>query len=411
MRNWQLRSLSSILVQTTTIATAAPTLVALGFYLTLVGTFGVTMMRRKSRRFTLDRAPRVSVLKPLAGEDDDLMANLESFATLDYPSFELLFGVASDSDPAIPIAQAFMRNHPEIDARIYLTDPDAAVNPKVAQLVSLDRHATGAVVVVSDSNVRVSHTYLSSLVSELSKPGTGLVTSVFAGTGERTLGAALENLQLGAWVAPGIVSSTIFCKRPLSIGKSMAMWRRDLVQIGGFHVVAGVLAEDHLLGEAFSDAGYDVRVSFDSVENRNIASSVQRTVDRHTRWAKMRRATVPLPFTFELLLTPLIVATIVAVIAQTALACEIALGVALLQTICANLCVRIARGRWLAWYYAPLEILRSGVTMLCWTRACVSRRISWRGHPFVLGKSSFIEPAPPSSWSRIRAAVQSAVGM
>jgi hypothetical protein len=43
----------------------------------------------------VDRAPRVTLFKPLAGRDDDLDANLESFARIDYPSFEILFGVAS----------------------------------------------------------------------------------------------------------------------------------------------------------------------------------------------------------------------------------------------------------------------------------------------------------------------------
>jgi ceramide glucosyltransferase len=357
----------------------------------------------------LDRAPRVSILKPLAGDDDELYVNLESFAAIDYPCFEIIFGVASDRDSAIPIVQAFMRNHPHIEARLIRTDPDAAINPKVAQLVALDGRATGEIVVISDSNVRVPTTYLWSLVRELSHPGTGLVSSIFAGSGEKTLGAALENLQLGTWVAPGIVASTYWLKRPLSIGKSMAFWRRDLVQMGGFHVVANVLAEDDLLGRHFHDAGYGIRVSFDIVENRNVNSSVKRTLERHSRWAKMRRALAPGAYSVELMLTPTIVSSLVVLITGSKLAMIAALATAALQTVCALLCVRLLRGNWLAWYYAPLEVLRSGIVLLCWLRGCLSRRIVWRGHPFVLKKNSEIAPAPPSSWSRIRSAVEAAV--
>src|SRR3990172_3651169 len=43
----------------------------------------------------LARSPRVSILKPLAGNDDELAKNLESFANLDYPNFQLLLAVAS----------------------------------------------------------------------------------------------------------------------------------------------------------------------------------------------------------------------------------------------------------------------------------------------------------------------------
>jgi ceramide glucosyltransferase len=401
------------IVDIAAILTLLPTVVATLLYLLLVGTFAVGLSRRMRRRASpaipLDRAPRVSILKPLAGVDDELYANLESFAAIDYPCFEILFGVASDRDTAIPIVQSFLRNHPHVEGRLIRTDPDAAINPKVAQLVALDARATGEIVVISDSNVRVRSTYLWSLVRELSHPGTGLVSSVFAGAGEKTLGAALENLQLGTWVAPGIVASTVFLKRPLSIGKSMAIWRRDLVRMGGFHVVANVLAEDDLLGRHFHEAGYDVRVSFDVVENRNVASSVKRTLERHSRWAKMRRALSPVAFALELLLTPTIVSSIVAIVVATKLAVVAAVATAALQTLCALICVRLLRGKWLAWYYAPLEMVRSGVVLVCWLRGCLSRRIVWRGHPFVVGRDSAIAPAPPSSWSRIRSAVQAAV--
>ena len=53
------------------------------------------LRRRKRRRVEVGCAPRVTVFKPLAGRDDDLEANLESFARIDYPSLEILLGVSS----------------------------------------------------------------------------------------------------------------------------------------------------------------------------------------------------------------------------------------------------------------------------------------------------------------------------
>jgi ceramide glucosyltransferase len=195
--------------------------------------------------------PRVSILKPLAGADDELEENLASFATLDYPDYEILFGVASMDDPANAVVQRFLRRPGYRRARLLLTDPDEAMNPKVAQLLALERAATGEVVVVSDSNVRVTPSYLDPLVAELARPGVAAVSSVIAGTGEQTLGAALENLQLGALVAPGVVSSAHLTGRAITIGKSMAMWREPLHDIGGFSRVAHLLSEDHMLGSLF----------------------------------------------------------------------------------------------------------------------------------------------------------------
>ena len=222
----------------------------------------------------------------------------------------------------------------------------------------------------------------------------GLVSSLFAGTGERTLGAALENLQLCASSAPGLVAMNSVSERPLTVGKSMAMRRRDLEGIGGFLSVGDVLAEDYALGRRFLDAGFAARTSLDVVENRNVDCSMKRTVERHTRWSKMRRALSPIAFLAEPILTPLIVASFAFLLAPCRVTAA-AWGIScLVQTLCAMSAVRVLRGTWLSWRYLPLELVRSYVTFFCWVRACVSRRIEWRGHLFLLRRGTVIEPLP-----------------
>ncbi len=262
----------------------ALTAASLALYFTMMFLFARGMLGRRGQpKRQLDRAPRVSIFKPLAGRDDDLEDNLESFARIDYPSFELLLGVASVEDPAYAVARRFVARHRRVDARVVLTDPDATFNPKVAQLVGLEQAATGEVYVVSDSNVRVQPEYLWSLVEQLADESVGMVTSLFAGTGERTLGAALENLQVCAHTAPGLVALEAVSDNPLTVGKSMAIRRRDLARLGGFRPVGQVLAEDYALGRRFFEAGFQARTSLEAVENRNVGCSIQRTLERHTR--------------------------------------------------------------------------------------------------------------------------------
>jgi ceramide glucosyltransferase len=365
--------------------------VSLALYATMIALFARAMATRRTRaRPDLDRAPRVTIFKPLAGCDDDLEDNLESFAQIDYPSFEILFGVADAADPAFALARRFVARHPKLDVRVVITDPDAAINPKVAQLVGLERVATGDVYVISDSNVRVPPSYLWSIVAEFADAEVGMVTSVFAGSGEQTLGAALENLQICASSMPGVVAMNAVSRRPLTVGKSMAVRRRDLARLGGFLPVGGVLAEDYILGRRFLDAGFTARTSLDVVENRNVNCSVARTIERHTRWAKMRRSLFQTGFAMEPVLTPIVVASVGALAAPsrtTALAFGV---VCVLQTACALLAVRLVRGRRLSWWYVPLEVARSYVTLFCWLRAWGGRRIVWRGHPFELGPGSAI---------------------
>ncbi len=369
----------------------AMTAVSFALYGATIAIFLRAMTRRRAGpAVDLDRAPRVSILKPLSGQDDDLAENLESFAEIDYPSFELLLGVASPADAAYPIARRFIALHPRLAARLVVTDPDAATNPKVAQLIGLERVATGDVYVISDSNVRVRSGYLWSLVAELSDPRVGMVTSLFAGTGERTLGAALENLQICASTSPGYVAANAVISRPLTVGKSMAVRRRDLAKLGGFTPVGEVLAEDHALGRRFLDGGYLVRTSLDTVENRNVTGGVLRTLERHTRWSKLRRALSPAGFAVEPLLTPVVVASFGALVAPDRVTAAVLAATWVAQTACALVAVRVLRGRWLAWWYAPLEVARCYLMFICWLRAVFSRRIEWRGHVFRLGRGSLI---------------------
>jgi ceramide glucosyltransferase len=379
----------------------APTMLSLVLYLSTLAIFFWTLRRGRRNPVEVSRdrrvtRVRVSVLKPLSGVDDELAANLDSFARLDHlkeGEVELLFGVARADDPAAGAARTFLRQHAGVRGlygRLIVTDPAAAVNPKVAQLIALERAATGDVIVVSDSNVRVAPDYLCGLLAHLEKAD--LVTSVFAGTGERTLGAALENLQLGAVVLPGIALSTVASAAPLTIGKSMAMRREGLAAIGGFSSVGHVLAEDHVLGRRFHEAGMRVALSLSGVENRNVACSVRRTVERHSRWAKLRRSLVPHLFFAEPIMSPLLVATATALVSPSRTTLMLVLAVAVLQTVLSLASVRASRGHALAWKYAPLEIVRTYLLFACWLSAALTTRLCWRGHPFRLIAGSVIVP-------------------
>jgi len=363
---------------------------SLALYATLTTSFALGWSRRESR--SPERCPRVTIFKPVAGVDDDLRDNLESFARLDYPSFELLIGVADPDDDALPTVRAFLAAHPALDAKLIFTNPNGALNPKIAQLLTLERYATGEIFLISDANVRVAANYLDGIVAELLRPGVGLVSNVVAGTGEESAGAALENLQLGAHIAPGVVAMKYVGGPTLTIGKSMAMWRRELARIGGFASVGDVLAEDFVLGRKFLRHGYEAAIVHSPVENRNVRCSMKRTVERHTRWAKMRRAIMPGAFFVEPISSPIAVALVAALVAPCRSTLALFVVALFAQMAFAALAVRAIRGHALPLRYLALEPVRALALQLCWLRAVFSRRVDWRGHPFVLGKDSVLRP-------------------
>jgi ceramide glucosyltransferase len=368
-----------------------PTLVSSSVYLGVHATFAQRMLRRRPPPRGPARLPRVSILKPVSGIDDELRENLESFARLDYPDYEILFGLASPDDPALTVLREFIAANEAVRARIIWTDPDAATNPKVAQMIGLVRESEAAVVVVSDANVRVAPSYLRELVGALMRPGVGLVSSLVVGSGERTIGASLENAQLGAFIAPSIVVSSLV-GRAITVGKSMALRRADLEVVGGFRSVGGVLAEDDVLGQRFRNLGYGVELCLHAVHNRNVYCSVARSVERHTRWAKMRRAIAPRCFPFELLLTPMLIASAVLCIAPSTTALRALCAAWALQCLGVTTALRILRQKWPSWQIVALEPLRALILFACWLRAWASRRVEWRGNSFRVGAGTELMP-------------------
>ena len=379
-----------------TLVTVLPTAISASLYALVSTTFFWSMLRRRSAPEP-SVCPRVSILKPVAGADDDLRANLESFARLDYPSYEIVLGAASRTDPAVPVVEAFLAAHPELPARLVWTTPPRGEiqNPKVAQLVDLTAQARGSILVVSDANVHVSPGYLRSVVGSLLRPGVGLVSSVIAGEGERSFGAALENAQLGAAVAPAVVTAHRLFGRPITVGKSMAMRRADLERAGGWESVGGVLAEDDVLGQRFHALGYGVELCLDPVFNRNAVATAARTIERHARWARMRRGIVPFCFTFELLLQPLVVAALVWAVSPTPLAARLVACALVLQVIGALLSHTLLQARH-PLLLAAIEPVRAAAAAAAWLLAVVTRRVSWRGNVFVVGAGSRLIPVPPS---------------
>src|SRR5512133_3397827 len=193
------------------------------------------------------RMPPISILKPLCGVDDDLEANLRSFAELDYPEYEVVLGVASTRDAAWPVARAAARRWPG-RFRAVVQRGEPGLNPKVNQLLTLARAARHDVLVVSDSNVRVEPGYLAEIAALLEDERVGLVTHAIVGVGEARVGSLMDHLHLAGCIAPGVVAAKRLARRDIVVGKSMALRRRDLDRMGGFATVKDVLAEDYVMG-------------------------------------------------------------------------------------------------------------------------------------------------------------------
>jgi hypothetical protein len=141
-------------------------------------------------------APPVSILKPVRGLDEDFDEAILSHALQDYPEFEILFGVASLDDPAVPAIRRLIAAHPECAIRL-VHSQTAAPNGKVGVLIDLAREARHGILLVNDSDISVPPDYLRRVVAPLRLPDIGLVTCLYR---------AASSSFAGKWEAFGIAS-------------------------------------------------------------------------------------------------------------------------------------------------------------------------------------------------------------
>ena len=247
-------------------------------------------------------APLITIFKPVKGAEPGLYENLASLARQDYPAFEILVGAEHADDEALAVARKVAADFPERRIEVLSGAHRLGLNPKVNLLAD---HAAHEHWLISDSNVRVGPRYLRETAAELADPRVGLVTNVLVGQGEG-LGALLENLHLGGFVACATSFARVAGNRACVIGKSMLFRRKDLEKIGGFWAVRSVLAEDYVIGRSFELAGFKVAISPYVVSTVNEGWTVERFVNRHVRWAQMRRRLSPGAFLGELFLNPIL---------------------------------------------------------------------------------------------------------
>jgi ceramide glucosyltransferase len=340
--------------------------------------------------------PPVSILKPLKGVDAELASNLKSFFVLDYPHYELVFGVQDATDPAVDVARQVAAEFPEVAVRFVVDGRRVGFNPKVNNLANILRGSRHELILISDSNVAVGPDYLRHMVAQLQRPGVGLVTSFIRGTGGRGFGALLEGVQLNTFVMGGVAAAAAV-GRVAAVGKSMLMRRADLERIGGFRELGRYLAEDQVCGEVMGEAGLEVVVSPSPVDNVLGALSVSDFADRHLRWARIRRHIAPLSYAGEMLSNPIPWAVLAWAVNPGLRSLLLGLSVLVVMSGLALISERrLGLQRKLAGY--PLvEALRGVLVSLLWVIPFFSSTVAWRGREFRIGRRTLLRPVDEES--------------
>ncbi|OIP38841.1 MAG: hypothetical protein AUK47_10920 [Deltaproteobacteria bacterium CG2_30_63_29] len=353
-------------------------------FITLAGCslFAVALFAlHKSIRGGAAQNPRIqpiSVLKPLCGADDQLESNLRSFFEQDYPAFQLIFGVEGSSDPAIKLVNKLAAEYASVPSKLVIHDGKKGINPKVANLRAMLDSVDHEVVLISDSNVQAPSSYLRETVAVLGRERVGLVSNLFVGSDEDSLGATMDNLHLNGHIAAGVGLSHHLPGPTLVVGKSMMFRRSEFESLGGFESVASVLAEDYIIGRMYQTAGYKVVLAPTILKNINRSLTVGGFWRRHLRWAMLRTRLNPGLYLLEPLTSPLVWGVLAALAgAPVNLALFMGIFLCIARDAMFTGYLRGTAGLARCLPYSPLK---DGLVLAIWLTAPFKRHIAWRGH-------------------------------
>lgn len=341
---------------------------------------------------TLKAYPKITLLKPLKGLDDNLKENLQTFFELDYPDYEIIFGLQTSADPAAFVALELLGEYNHIRAKIIVEKREIGLNPKINNLHNMMQAARGSYILISDSNTQVQPDFLKRMMSGFVDPEVGLVTAAIRGTGENTIPAAMENLHLNTFVTPFVFIAETLSDIPIVIGKSILMPRQLLERLGGFEIFKNYLAEDYLLGRKVKQLGYQVRCVPVFVNNINRSWPWSQFINRHTRWAKIRRNMHLHYYLLETLSNPIPISAILMLLMlnQTGF-----------YTLIITSIIKIAHDYYISgkmnsrqkWYFYLLVPIKDLAISIFWLVPFFSDSVVWRENRFRIRKQSLLTRA------------------
>jgi ceramide glucosyltransferase len=340
-----------------------------------------------ARRFPLHqtissttRTDGITLLKPLKGCDLDTESCLRSWLTQDYPGpMQVLFGVASATDPVCDLVRSLLKEFPKLDAQLVVCGPLAGANLKVSKLMQLEGLAKHEILIISDADVRVTPNFVKNAVAPLGEPKVGLVNCFYQLANPRTPALQWEAVAINADFWSQVLQSQSLKPLDFALGAVMGTRRRQLQEIGGFATLADCLADDYQLGKRIAGRGYKIVLSPVVVECWSGPMGWEAVWKHQLRWARTIRVCQPAPYFFSILSNATLWPLVWLVCCPSKMVLGLAVGCWLVRILAAlDLLRRLTRKR-APVHYAALVLLKDVLQTVIWLLAFLGNRVEWRG--------------------------------
>jgi len=334
--------------------------------------------------------PPISVLKPLSGADLGLEDNLRSFFLQDYPDFEILFAVREPDDPAVRVIERLRSQFPQIPARLIVTGEPPYPNAKVWSLSKMWEAARYDLIVMSDSDIRVTPRMLRSIASEFDDPAVGLTTCPYLAVAGGTFWSKLEAAGMNTEFLGGVLVARMLEGMKFALGPTISARREVIARIGSWGERKDYLAEDFVMGNRAAEARFTVLLSSYVIEHHIGASRFAENWRHRLRWARSTRRSRPKGYVGQIFTNPLPLAVIavalmpkwwplLAITAVFRAAAVWATDSLVLHDPCARR----------MWWMAPVQDVLS---FIVWIGGFFGNTILWRNRRYYLRADGRFEP-------------------
>lgn len=327
----------------------------------------------------LQGAEPISILKPLAGLDLDLESNLRTFFEQDYPSFEILFAIRTENDPAVQVVSRLQEEYSKIPSRLVITGEPPYPNAKVFSLERMMAAAANDLLVMSDSDIRVTPNLLCTAAAEFQDARLGVATCPYRAVPGRSFWSRLEATGMNTDFWGGALVARMLEGMRFAVGPTIVARRSVLQSIGGFTRLKDYLAEDFVMGQFAAEAGHGVILSSYVIEHHIGSAAFKENMAHRLRWARSTRRSRPAGYIGQLFTMPFPLALIVSAFSPAWWpVLPVALTVRAVAAYMVSL--RVLRSK-LNWALLPIEDL---IGFLFWIVGFFGSTISWRGRRYRL---------------------------
>ena len=330
--------------------------------------------------------PAISILKPLCGLEAGLEQNLISFINQKYPQYQVIFCVRDPEDPVIELVEKLIDKFPNQDLKLVIDDRLIGHNYKVSNLANGLPYCKYDLILIADSDIEVREDYLRSIVQPLQSEKVGVVTCLYQSQGNQLIDI-FEALNVTSNFIPSVLVGQQIEGINYAFGSTILIRKQILTQIGNFKELANSLADDFLLGNLATQAGYEISLSNYIVQHHIANETFFDYCARQIRWYRCIKVQRFFGYCGMIITQGTIVSLLfVLVTHESNLSLWLLLITIFIRLFMTYLVAVKNLQNPTVSKYLPLVFLVDIVSFGLWLSAFWGNKVKWRNHTFILDR-------------------------